>query len=166
MRYAQMREMDISNGTGIGVALFVQGCPLRCKGCFNPSTWDFDGGREWSQEIKKTFFSLIDKPYITRVSILGGEPLAEKNIDDVLDLIRDVKHAFPDKSIWLYTGYTVVWQDILLLRMCDVIVDGAYEQEKRDITLPFRGSSNQRIIDVKETVRCGRVQLLDERTGL
>lgn len=161
MRYAQMREMDISNGNGVGVSLFVQGCPIRCEGCFNQSAWDFDGGYEWTEDAKKTFFSLIDKPYVTRVSILGGEPLADRHVKEVMNLIREIKLTFPDKSIWLYTGYTLSCNVIKAsLSCCDVIVDGAYEQDKRDLTLPFRGSSNQRVIDVKRSMETGFIEQL------
>ena len=135
MRYAQVRSMDISNGEGIGVSLFVQGCPFNphCYNCFNTETWDFNGGKEWTQEVKEKFLELIDRPYIKRVSILGGEPLADENLDDVLDLVTEINKRYnfqkvdsvnhckigvsedenadeirlslPNKSIWLYSGY-------------------------------------------------------------
>lgn len=138
MRYNQIRECDIANGEGIGVALFVQGCRFKCKNCFNPDTWDFNGGKEWTPEVKERFLELIDRPYIKRVSILGGEPLADENLDDVLDLVTEVNKRYnfqkadsanpckmgvsedknadeirlssPNKSIWIYTGYT--WNEI------------------------------------------------------
>ena len=140
MRYAQVRSMDISNGEGIGVSLFVQGCPFNphCYNCFNTETWDFNGGKEWTQEVKEKFLELIDKPYIKRVSILGGEPLADENLDDVLDLVTEINKrynfqkvdsanpckmgvsedknsdeirlSFPNKSIWIYSGYR--WSEI------------------------------------------------------
>ena len=164
MRYALMRKMDISNGTFVGVSLFVQGCPLHCKGCFNQETWDFDGGKEWTKETKETFLSLADKPYIKRITILGGEPLAKQNVYDVIDLMKDIKSRFPDKTIWLYTGYrfqTITSPAITdvfdperdkylskrkeVLKYADVIVDGPFIESKKDITLKFRGSSNQNI---------------------
>jgi len=176
MRYASIRDMDISNGIGIGVALFVQGCHRHCKGCFNPSTWDFNGGQEWTEEVQNKFLALIDKPFIKRVSILGGEPLDYENLPDVYDLIKTIKEKYPDKKIWLYTGYTLScgtnergellgdfanadtgWDNGLLrnhiIRNCDIIVDGEYKEELRDLTLAFRGSSNQRLIDVKKTIQ-------------
>ena len=176
MRYASIRSMDISNGEDIGVALFVQGCYSHCKGCFNPETWDFNGGKEWTEEVQNKFLDLVDKPFIKRVSILGGEPLAYENLPDVYDLVKTIKEKYPDKKIWLYTGYTlncgtnergellgdfanadIGWDNGLLrnhiIRNCDVVVDGAYKEELRDLTLAFRGSSNQRLIDVKQTIK-------------
>lgn len=105
MRYASMRNLDISNGEGVGVSLFVQGCPFHCKNCFNSETWDFNGGKEWTEEIIEKFIKLIDRPYIKRVSFLGGECLAEQNLDEVLSLVKEINRRFPDKIIWLYTGY-------------------------------------------------------------
>lgn len=149
MRYALMRKMDISNGTFVGASLFVQGCRFHCKNCFNQETWDFNGGKEWTQETKNTFLSLIDKPYIKRVSILGGEPLVEENVDDVVDLMKVIKDMFPDKKIWIYTGYTMeaIAQRNLydVLSLADFIVDGRYVDSLSDISLKLRGSSNQRI---------------------
>ena len=107
MRYAQIRSMDISNGEGVGVSLFVQGCPFHCKNCFNSDTWDFNSGKEWTEEIKDKFMKLIDRPYIKRVSFLGGECLADQNLDGVLDLIKEIRISFPEKTIWLYTGYEI-----------------------------------------------------------
>lgn len=149
MRYALMRSMDISNGTFVGVSLFVQGCRFHCKNCFNPETWSFNGGKEWTQETKNKFLKLVDKPYIKRVSILGGEPLVEENVDGVVDLMKTIKEMFPDKEIWVYTGYPI--EDIKqrglddVLKYADVIVDGRYIDELRDITIKLRGSKNQRI---------------------
>lgn len=164
MRYALMRKMDISNGTFVGVSLFVQGCPFHCKGCFNQETWDFDGGHEWTEDAKETFLSLADKPYIKRVTILGGEPLAPQNVSSVLDLMKEIKARFPEKDIWLYTGYRmpVIMNPAItddfnperdkylskrkeVLKYADVIVDGPFIESEKDITLKFRGSSNQNI---------------------
>ena len=168
MRYALIREMDVSNGEGIGVSLFVQGCHFHCKGCFNQETWDFNGGKEWNEEIKNKFLQLIDKPFIIRISFLGGEPLAYENLPDIYDLIKEIKTKFPNKDIWIYTGYElsigdfdtsvdICWDNGLLrnfiLAMCDVVVDGPFIKEQRDLTLKFAGSSNQRLIDVKETLK-------------
>ena len=144
-----MRSMDISNGAFVGVSLFVQGCHFHCKNCFNEETWDFKGGHEWTQESKNKFLELMNKPYIKRVSILGGEPLADENVEDVVDLMKTVKEKYPDKDIWVYSGYTM--ENIKkrklndVLKYADVIVDGRYIEELRNITLKFRGSSNQRI---------------------
>ena len=172
MRYASIRNLDISNGKGIGVSIFVQGCDKNphCKNCFNPETWNFKGGKEWTDEIKSYFLSLIKRPYIKRVSILGGEPLSHNNLHGIYNLINEIHQKYPNKTIWLYTGYTlsdcdfhyingmmlngdedVWWYGII--HSCDVIVDGEYIEELRDVTLPFRGSSNQRIIDVKRSLQ-------------
>lgn len=176
MRYAQIRSMDVSNGEGVGVSLFVQGCPLHCKNCFNSDTWDFNGGKEWTEESKNKFLKLIDRPYIKRVSFLGGEPLAEQNVDGILSLIQEIRSTFPDKTIWLYTGYNFTelinrpkyplgenWEIKFLqqaiIELCDVIVDGRYIDEQKDITLRFRGSKNQRIIDVQKSLNSREVAL-------
>lgn len=171
MRYAQITPFEICNGKKAGVSLFTQGCHFRCKGCFNPNTWDFDGGKEWTQEIESKFFDLIDRPYIERVSILGGEPLANENVHDIFDLIVKLRINFPDKKIWLYTGYqfeNIVNNSIknteTTLRkknveMCDVLVDGRYIDEQRDLTLRWCGSRNQRVIDVKKTLTENKVIL-------
>lgn len=105
MRYASIRNLDISNGEGVGVSLFVQGCPFHCKNCFNSETWDFNGGKEWTEKTKNKFMELIDRPYIKRVSFLGGECLAEQNLNEVLKLVQEIRISFPEKTIWLYTGY-------------------------------------------------------------
>jgi anaerobic ribonucleoside-triphosphate reductase activating protein len=164
MRYASIRELDISNGEGVGVALFVQGCHFHCKNCFNSKAWDFNDGKEWTEEVKNNFLKLIDKPYIKRVSILGGEPLAKENYLEVRYLLKELKQKYPDKKIWLYTGYTFdVFENYReLLRTiiyCDVLVDGQFEEDKKDFTLKFRGSSNQRVIDVQESLKQNKVVL-------
>lgn len=173
MRYAIIRELDISNGEGVGISLFVQGCHFQCHNCFNPETWDFDSGNAWTREVKISFIKLLNRPYIKRVSILGGEPLAEENLTNVMDLVSEIRNLFPNKSIWLYTGYT--WKEIMLehslegslesniradiVKQCDVLVDGRYVDSLRDITLHWRGSSNQRVINVKETLKKGEIVL-------
>ena len=152
MRIADIQEFDVNNGEGVGCSLFVQGCHFHCKNCFNQSTWDFNGGNKWTESTKKKFIKFVKKPYITRVSILGGEPLADENIQDVYDLIKQIPS---DKKIWLYTGYT--WENMdfirrLVANSVDVLVDGQFVDELKDMTLPFRGSSNQRLIDIKKTL--------------
>lgn len=187
MKYASIRKLDISNGEEIGVSLFVQGCNRHCPNCFNPETWDFNGGKEWNEEIKNQFLALIDRPYIKRVTLLGGEPLAYENLPDVYDLVIEIKQKYPTKKIWLYTGYELDcgigkngeilgdfadadtgWDNGLLrnhiIRNCDVIVDGAYINNLRDLTLPFRGSSNQRIIDVQNTIKAKQIVLYNLAT--
>ena len=164
MKYSQIRSMDVSNGEGIGVALFVQGCPHRCKNCFNPETWDFNGGKEWTQKTEEEFLKLIDRPYIKRVSLLGGEPLAVQNLEGVLNLVNQIRLLLPEKTIWLYTGYT--WENIAcsskrkeIVAKIDILVDGKFEEDKKDLSLQFRGSSNQRLIAVQESLEKGDVVL-------
>lgn len=176
MRYAQIRSMDISNGENVGVSLFVQGCSFHCHNCFNQETWDFNGGKEWTKEVEKRFLELIDRPYIKRVSFLGGECLASQNLADILNLISEIRQKFPTKTIWLYTGYdyqtifrgepSCLSQDGLdnynrrqIISMCDVVVDGEYIDELKDSRLKFKGSSNQRVIDVKKSLKEGRIIL-------
>ena len=168
MRYASMRSMDISNGEGVGVSLFVQGCHFHSKNCFNQDTWDFSDGKEWNREIEDEFMKLVNRPYIKRVSLLGGEPLADENVLDIMRLINRIKTECPDKKIWCYTGYT--WEQIFpivnpylnltqaemtrqnAVKNCDILVDGRFVEEEKDLSLEFRGSKNQRIIDVKERI--------------
>ena len=178
MRYAQIRSMDLSDGEGVGIALFVQGCHFHCPSCFNQDTWDFNGGKEWTEKTKETFLKLADKPYIKRVSFLGGECLANENLEGVYDVIKDVKELFPDKKIWMYTGYT--WESIfnpivtdnldlerdrlielrkMIVKMTDILIDGQYIHEQRDMNLKFRGSKNQRVIDVKKSIKQGKIIL-------
>lgn len=174
IRYAQIRSLDLSNGQGVGVALFVQGCLFHCKNCFNPETWDFDGGKEWTEEVKNKFLELANRQYIKRISILGGEPLAEENLDCVLDLVNEIRLSSPQKSIWLYTGFE--WGQLFnegvytskehiglkrrnIVKQCDVLVDGQYIDFQRDITLPYRGSKNQRLIDIQQSLQKGEIVL-------
>jgi anaerobic ribonucleoside-triphosphate reductase activating protein len=176
MRYSQIRNLDISNGLGVGVSLFVQGCPFHCKNCFNSDTWDFNGGKEWTEEIKDRFIKLIDRPYIKRISFLGGECLAEQNLDEVLKLVQEIRISFPDKTIWLYTGYSYseifrgqsscLSQEGLnnfkrreIIKLCDVVVDGEYIDEQKDLSLKWRGSKNQHVIDVKQSLAQNKMVL-------
>lgn len=159
MRYAQIRKIDISNGEGVGVSLFVQGCPIHCPNCFNKETWDFDGGKEWTDEIDSFFFSLIQKDYIQRVTILGGEPLSPPNVSKVKEILSKIPST---KKKWLYTGYSFEGlneQQLEAVKYADYLVDGAYIDKLRDMKLEFRGSSNQRIIDVKKTLKKNKVVL-------
>ena len=155
MRYASIRKLDISNGEGLGVTLFTQGCPFHCKNCFNPETHDFDGGKEYTIDTKNAILSLINRAQIKRFSILGGEPLIERNKEDMIDLCSSIKEIRPDIKIWVYTGNIFEnvkddWYE-LLYNYVDVLVDGPYVDSKRDLRLKFRGSSNQRVIDVHKT---------------
>ena len=164
-RYALIRTMDISNGEGIGISLFVQGCHFHCKNCFNPETWDFNGGKEWNEEVKERFIKLANGEHVNRISILGGEPLCQENVETVLDLCQELKKLYPQKKIWIYTGYTwecLVNQDFTkkILENIDVLVDGPYIDELQDFNLRFRGSSNQRVINVSESLRNKKIVLL------
>ena len=150
MNYAKIRKLDVTNGEGIGVSLFVQGCQFHCKNCFNKVTWDFDGGKKFTKDILNTIISLLNDEHIKRFSILGGEPLVEKNMYDVLQTIIEIRKNVTDIIIWVYTGYT--FEEVKQLKYgkeildnVDTIVDGRYVDELRDLTLEFRGSSNQNI---------------------
>ena len=164
MKYAQIREMDVTNGNGIGVALFTQGCPYHCKNCFNPETWDFDKGTDWTKETENKIIELLKPEYITRLTILGGEPLIERNIEPLIALLKRVKGVYPDRQVWLYTGgdfevleglYEEIFQYI------DVLIDGRYIDDLRDYKLKWRGSSNQRIIDVQKSLKEGEIILYE-----
>jgi anaerobic ribonucleoside-triphosphate reductase activating protein len=154
--------MDISNGKGIGCSIFLQGCSIHCKNCFNKSTWDFNGGYEWTDKETEQLFEILRKPYITRLSILGGEPLDQaKELSRLLLKIRD---KFPNLEIWIYSGRAFKlnvknFDRCNCLALCDVLVDGAYVDELKDLTLAFRGSSNQRIIDLKKTFESSNIVL-------
>lgn len=152
MRYAAIKKIEIENGKDVGSSLFVQGCPIRCKGCHNQETWDFDGGEPWTQEVENEWFEHIDKWYIKRVSILGGEPLAEDNAGTVLHILQRLRTHYPDKEVWLYTGYPLKNVDKIIRFYTDFIVAGPYIESKRNISLPFRGSENQIIWNSKEKV--------------
>ena len=176
IRYAQIRECDVSNGEGVGVALFVQGCNFHCYNCFNKDTWDFNGGKEWTPEVEDKFIELARRPYIRRISILGGEPLADENLDGVLNLVNKIRLSFPNKSIWLYSGYNYqkvvrqlanlatqdnynMYKRQKIIKQCDVMVDGRYIDSQRDITLKWRGSDNQRVIDIRKSLEQNKVIL-------
>ena len=174
--------MDISNGTGIGVSLFTQGCHFHCKNCFQPETWDFDGGKEYTEETQQTILKLIEPEYITRFSILGGEPLEPQNSFHLAELINLIKRKRPDIKIWVYTGYTIenlysrcystIGEDSeatptqcrylrYILNSIDILVDGQFQEDKKDLTYPFAGSTNQRVIDMKESREQNQIVLLD-----
>lgn len=169
MRYSLIREMDISNGQGVGISLFVQGCHFHCKGCFNQETWDFNGGKEWTKEIENKFIELANKPYIKRISFLGGEPLADENVSVILRIIKKLKLLYPEKNIWIFTGY--IWDDIIngsnilrlsAIRLAEVVVDGQFQIENQDINNKkniWAGSLNQRVINVKKTYKTGNIVL-------
>ena len=162
MRYNKIRKMDVSNGPGVRVSIFFQGCAFHCKNCFNPETHDFDSGKEYTVEVRDKIVSLTSKPYIMRFSILGGEPLVERNIQELIILINLIKEKRPDIKIWLYTGNTyekIIDKYYDLLKLVDVLIDGPFIDDLKDLRLRFRGSSNQRVIDVKKTIETGKIAL-------
>lgn len=155
MRYAQIRKMDIINGKGIGVSIFFQGCSHHCKNCFNVLTWDFNDGKEWTKEIEDRFIKSCQCKYIDHVSFLGGEPL-DQPISELLILLTRIKKEV-NKPIYMWSGYT--WEEILkdnkrcqILKYIDILIDGKFIDELKDMNLKLRGSSNQRIIDVKKSL--------------
>lgn len=169
MNYAAIKKTDVANGPGIRVSLFVSGCTHACKGCFNREAWDFKYGQEFTEETEKEILKALAPDYIRGLSVLGGEPMEPQNRVTVLELLRKVKAAYPTKDIWCYTGYDYE-KDLLqwereeqtavvteLLGLIDVLVDGEFVEEKKNLRLAFRGSENQRLIDMKRTRSGGRV---------
>ena len=147
MRYASIRKMDISNGEGVRISLFVQGCSFHCKNCFNEETWSWDGGKEFTQKEFNLLMNLCDNPHIKGLSVLGGEPLHPNNIDVVTQIAKKFKELYHKKDLWIWTGYTFedYVKDKEITKYADVIVDGRFVDELKDLNLKFRGSSNQRI---------------------
>ena len=167
MNYIKVTKNDIANGIGIGCVLWVSGCDIHCKNCHNQSTWDFNTGQPFTEDTMQEILLTLTKPYISRFTISGGHPLDPRNAPKVLEIVKRVKMVFPNKDIWIYSGYE--WNYIIqdetlreIMRYTDVLVDGAYIDELRDIALPFRGSSNQRIIDVPKSLEQNKVILWEE----
>ena len=151
MNYAEIKKVDIANGPGVRVSLFVSGCRNHCKGCFNPETWDFDYGRPFTRATEDEIIEALRPSWIQGLSILGGEPTEEENAVVLIPFLKRVRAALPDKDIWLYSGYTYeALRDKEILTLADVLVDGPFLLELKDAGLAFRGSRNQRIIDLKE----------------
>jgi len=151
MNYAEIKKVDIANGPGVRVSLFVSGCRNHCKGCFNPETWDFDYGRPFTRETEDEIIEALRPSWIQGLSILGGEPTEEENAAVLIPFLKRVRAALPDKDIWLYSGYTYeALRDKEILTLADVLVDGPFLLEQKDAGLAFRGSRNQRIIDLRE----------------
>lgn len=161
MNYMKIDKSSICNGFGWRVVLWVSGCTLRCKNCFNKETWDCNAGQPFDEKAKQFIFEQLSKPYIKGITISGGHPLDAFNFEDVLALVKEIKRNFPNKDIWIYTGYLyeeLYYKDISrILLYTDVLVDGPYIEEQRDISLAFRGSRNQRVINIPETLKQGRV---------
>ena len=158
MRYNLIRKMDISNGPGVRVSIFMQGCSFHCKNCFNPETWDFEGGQDFTEDTINKVLELSDKKEVKGLSILGGEPMHPTNIEGTTKLAKAFKEKYPEKSIWAWTGFK--YEDIKdndVFNYIDVLVDGQYKDELHDPTLKWRGSSNQRVIDIKESKKQNKV---------
>ena len=158
MRYNLIRKMDISNGPGVRVSIFMQGCSFHCKNCFNQETWDFEGGQKFTDDTINKVLELSNKPEVKGLSILGGEPMHPTNIEGTTKLAKAFKEKYPEKSIWAWTGFQ--YEDIKdkdVFNYIDVLVDGQYKDELHDPTLKWRGSSNQRVIDIKESKKQNKV---------
>lgn len=176
MNYATIKNCDIANGPGVRISLFVSGCTHRCKGCFNEVAWDFDYGQPFTQETIEEILNMLAPPHIAGITLLGGEPFEPQNQPALLDLLRQIKAKMPEKSIWAFSGY-LFEKDILAGRLgpqeitqefvsyLDVLVDGPFVLEKKDLMLRFRGSSNQRLIDVKASLRSGTTVLWNDWQG-
>lgn len=173
MHYGKIKFADCANGIGIRISLFVSGCTNRCKGCFQPETWNFEYGEKFTKEIEDKIINELKNSFYNGLTILGGEPLEPSNQEGIIDLIRRVKTECADRTVWIYTGFT--YEDDLLkggrkhcaytdeiMSLIDVLVDGKFIEEEKDISLRFRGSRNQRIIDMPATLKNGSVELSPE----
>jgi anaerobic ribonucleoside-triphosphate reductase activating protein len=168
LNYANIKDFDIANGPGIRISLFVSGCTHHCKGCFNKDAWDFDYGQPFTQETIEQIIQMLKPAYVKGLTLLGGEPFEPQNQGAIVELLRRVKAEYPQKSIWAFSGY-LFDKDILSGRLgdweitkeylsyLDVLVDGPFIEDKKDLMLRFRGSSNQRLIDVPKSLACGNV---------
>lgn len=164
MLYSIIKDNDIANGDGITMSLWTQGCPHRCKGCHNPQTWSFDNGKEFTDKELQYILDNIDKNNVNRnLSLLGGEPLCPPNVEGILNLCKKFKEKYPNKIIYLWTGYTVEEFDDIqkeVLKYIDILIDGRFILELRDLRLKFKGSSNQRVIDVKESLKQNKIVVI------
>jgi len=165
LRFSKIKDNDIANGLGITMSLWTQGCPHHCVGCFNKETWDYDAGKEFTEDDFNYIIENIDKNNIKRgLSILGGEPLCPQNIDGVIILCKEFKKHYPNKLIYLWTGYIIEeFNDIQneILRYIDILIDGKFELENRNLSIMLRGSTNQRVIDVKKTLDENKLTLYE-----
>lgn len=173
MNYATIKPVDIANGPGVRVSLFVSGCTHHCKGCFNAQAWDFQYGEPFTENVQEQIFSYLDHDYMEGITLLGGEPMEPENQEGLLPFVRELKRRFPEKSIWCFTGYDFE-KDILgsmmrtsqttreLVPLFDVMVDGKFEEELRNLSLKFRGSENQRILDVKKSLAAEKAVWMEQ----
>lgn len=180
MNYLKIETENICNGSGLRVVIWCSGCEHHCNNCQNPQTWDFKSGIPFDKSVKEEIFNELKKDYISGITFTGGDPLAAKNLKSVLSLVNEIRISFPNKNIWIYSGYT--WEQIVypvitddfnperdkiikmrqdILKSCDVFVDGRYIDSERDITLKWRGSKNQRVIDLKKTYQEKRIVLYE-----
>ena len=176
MNYATIKNCDIANGPGVRVSLFVSGCTHHCKGCFNAVAWDFDYGEPFTQETVDSILAMLKPAYVKGITLLGGEPFEPQNQPALVDMLRQIKASYPEKTVWAFSGY-LFDQDIQpgrlgdpaitqeFLSYMDVLVDGKFEEDKKDLSLRFRGSSNQRIIDVPASLAAGEVILWQDWQG-
>lgn len=182
MKYHDITHADMLNGTGLRVCLWCSGCNHHCKNCQNPITWDPNDGAKFDTKAKNEIFDELSKDYISGITLTGGDPLNENNLESVLNLVNEIHLSYTEKTIWLYTGYT--WEQIMypvvtddfnperdklvkmrqdIVRQCDVLVDGRYEEDKRDVTYHWAGSTNQRVIDIRRTLEQGSVVLWENQ---
>ena len=174
MYFGEIKDCDIANGEGVRVTLFVSGCTNRCKGCFQPQTWDFTYGQPFTEETEERLLAMLDPSYINGLTVLGGEPFEPENQRALVPFLRRVRERFPRKNIWCFTGFT--WEELHtegfrarcevtdeMLALLDVLVDGRFEEELKDISLRFRGSSNQRLIDLNASRAAGELCFLPDR---
>lgn len=177
MNYADIKEFDVANGTGVRVSLFVSGCNHHCKGCFNEVAWDFNYGKVFTKADADRILESLKPDYIQGLSLLGGEPLEYSNQQGLLPLLRRFDEMYPDKNVWCYTGFDferdiqekmmVVWPETReLISYIDILVDGKFEEDLKDLSLRFRGSSNQRIIDVKKSLAEGKTVLWNQEGNI
>ena len=167
MNYGEIKKTDIANGVGVRVSLFVSGCRHHCQNCFNEDTWDFNFGKPFNESAQKEVIDALSKPFIAGLTLIGGEPFEAENQKPLLDFVKKVRSIYENKNIWCYSGFT--FDEIMgksrasgptakeLISYIDVLVDGRFVENLKDISLKFRGSSNQRIIDIKETLKQGKI---------
>lgn len=175
MNYGEIKKCDIANGEGVRVSLFVSGCTHHCKGCFNRETWDFNYGKPFTDDTQQEILNALSHEYINGLSLLGGEPFEIQNQRVLLPFVQKVKKFFPDKTIWCYTGYTLD-KDLIkggkaycectddMLQCIDILVDGEFVESLKDISLVFKGSSNQRIIDLKKSAETNTISLWENKS--
>lgn len=173
MHYGEIKNCDIANGVGVRVSLFVSGCTNYCEGCFQPETWDFNYGNDFTEETENQILEMLAPDYICGLTVLGGEPFEPENQRVLVDFLRKVRRKYPEKSIWCFTGFTLEMLETEgthchceateeMLSLIDVLVDGRFDKNKKNISLRFRGSENQRLIDLNLTRECGTLTLWNE----